>query len=152
MRSDFYDLICSMYHHRKTRLSYKKYNHEDTKKPICTLCADDNKSRIINENDSMFVLPNRVSYDIFEGMRVLEHLMIVPKNHRESLAEFTERERIDFMTLASYYESQGYTILARGKGSHMRSVNHQHTHLLKLDNQKARVYFYLRKPYFMIKL
>lgn len=140
-----------MYHYRKTRKSYKTLNANDTTKPVCTLCDEDNKPRIIKENSSMILLPNRVSYDIFEGMRVVEHLMIVPKRHIEHMKDFTDQEKMDFMSLAGEFEAKGYNVYARGAKSATRSVAHQHTHLIKADNKKARSIVYIAKPYFLIR-
>lgn len=140
-----------MYHYRKTRTSYKRLNAGDAAKPVCTLCDEDNKPRIVRENETMILLPNRVSYDIFEGMRVIEHLMIVPKRHVEGLDEFTDQEKLDFMAFAGEFEAKGYNVYARGAKSATRSVAHQHTHLIKLDNKKAKSIVYIAKPYFLIR-
>lgn len=98
----------------------------------------------------MYVIPNRVSYDMFESMRVVDHLMVIPKKHHESMATFDDAEKIDAMKIIGEYEALGYNIYARAKDSISRSVKHQHTHLLKLDNKPSNLVIYARKPYFMI--
>jgi len=138
-----------MYHFRKTRKHYTKLNKADKHLDGCTFCTGLSVN-IIAESETMVVVPNRVSYDVFEGRRVLEHLMIIPKRHVESIHHFTKQEKMDMVDFAGEYEAIGYNVYARGAGSVTRSVNHQHTHLIKLDNKKRKLIFYLRKPYILI--
>jgi diadenosine tetraphosphate (Ap4A) HIT family hydrolase len=139
-----------VYHFRKTKKKYSKLNAGDKKVSICTLCNENNKPNVIKDNDTMLVLRNRVSYDIFEGRRVTDHLMIVPKRHVEKVGEFTDKEKLDFMSLAGEYEAQGYNVYARGMGNISRSVKHQHTHLIKTTSQKTKAVLYIAKPHILI--
>lgn len=138
-----------MYHYRKTRTAYRKHNANDVKLEECTFCRDQS-DKIVKENDTMYVIPNRVSYDMFESMRVLDHLMVIPKKHHESMATFDDAEKIDAMKIMGEYEALGYNVYARAKDSVSRSVKHQHTHLIKLDNKPSNLVIYARKPYIMI--
>lgn len=139
-----------MRHFRKTIQSYKSYNAEDKLAVGCTFCSDNNIPRVISENDTMFVMSNRVSYDMFAGQRVASHLMVISKRHVETLKDFTKNEKLDYMEIISEYEAQGYDIYARGVGSIARSVKHQHTHLIKLVKRSPNVFFFIQKPYFLI--
>lgn len=141
-----------MNHYRKTKHSYVRLNHLDTKSAVCTLCNEENMSRIVYQNDTMFVLPNRVAYDVFEGRRVLDHLMVAPKRHAESIYVFTNEEKLDFATIIGEYEAKGYNIYARSVDSSSRSVRHQHTHLIKLDHRKVKLMVFAQKPYFLLKV
>lgn len=98
----------------------------------------------------MYIMPNRVSYDLFEERRVTDHLMVVPKRHVETLADFTKEENLDYMALIGKYEQQGYNVYARGVGSITRSVAHQHTHLIKLRDKKSSLIIFTRKPHFLL--
>lgn len=144
-----------MHHYRKTRKNYKHHNNNDTPGrcpfPTCGEAEMDSQL-ILFENKTMAVIANRISYDTFETLEVEEHLLVIPKRHLETFAEFTSQEMLDLMHIVSDYEQKGYSIYARGVGSINRSVKHQHTHLLKLKNKKANLLFYLRKPYFVAKL
>lgn len=100
----------------------------------------------------MFVVKNRVSYDMFEGKKVLDHVMVIPKTHHESLRNFTDAEKIDAMNIMAEYEGRGYNVYARGVGSSTRSVSHQHTHMLKLSDKQATFMLYARKPYVLVNL
>lgn len=86
---------------------------------------------------------------MFEGRRVIDHIMVIPKHHRESLADFTDQEKTDQMAIMGDYESRGYNIYARGKGSISRSVDHQHTHLIKLSDKKPSFVFFAERPHIL---
>ena len=141
-----------MYHYRKTIQTYKRLNKADKGRPTCTFCNEIGGPNIIAENDTMFIIPNRVSYDVFEGRRVTGHFMVIPKRHVEMLGEFTDQEKIDQMTILGEYEAKGYNVYARGVGSVTRSVKHQHTHLIKANDKKARLFIYASKPHFLVKV
>jgi diadenosine tetraphosphate (Ap4A) HIT family hydrolase len=142
-----------MYHFRKTRETYARHNSGDKQQPTCTFCNELKKAtNVIEEGKTMFVIPNRVSYDIFEGRKVTGHLMIIPKRHVESLKDFTDEEAAEFVRMSAKYESNGYNVYARAIGNISRSVLHQHTHLIKTDARRTRAIFFIRKPYFLIKL
>lgn len=139
-----------MLHYRKTKLTYNKHRKNDSSKDECVFCGDANQERMLEDNETMFVIPNRVFYDMFEGRRVEDHVMVIPKAHREGYSEFTEKERSDAMALIGDYETKGYNVYARGMGSPSRSVKHQHTHLIKLIDKPSKVIIFTKKPYILI--
>jgi diadenosine tetraphosphate (Ap4A) HIT family hydrolase len=139
-----------MHHYRKTIKDYSAHNAKDKVSSGCTLCKEVGQARVVYENDTMFIIPNRVSYDMFEGRRVLEHFMVIPKRHVETLSEFTDEEKIDQMTIAGEYEAKGFNAYARGVGSVSRTVKHQHTHLIKLVNKRSNFVLFAQKPYILI--
>jgi ATP adenylyltransferase len=139
-----------MYHYRKTRQHYAKLNKADQDKEGCNFC-NYLEGDIVAESATMVIIPNRVSYDFFEGRAVQDHLMIIPKRHVESIHDFIKQEKLDMADFAGEYEIRGYNVYARGAGSITRSVKHQHTHLIKVDDTKrARFIFHLQKPYILI--
>lgn len=140
-----------MHHYRKTKKQYAAYNAGDKATSGCTFCKEVSGEKVIFENNTMFVIPNRVSYDMFEGRRVIDHLMVIPKRHSESLSDFTDEEKLDQMAIAGSYESRGYNVYARGVASISRSVAHQHTHLIKLTDKKPSFVFYANKPYILLE-
>jgi hypothetical protein len=140
-----------MYHYRKTRQTYRKLNAGDNTQGECNFCLKTTYEAAIFQNHSMYVIPNRVSYDMFEGMKVLDHLMVIPKAHHDTMATFSDAEKIDAMNIISHYEARGYSVYARAVGSVTRSVRHQHTHLIKLSDKPSRVIIFARKPYFLFK-
>jgi diadenosine tetraphosphate (Ap4A) HIT family hydrolase len=121
------------------------FNQKDTKKTVCTFCDEKNLEKAIRQTDTVYVIPNRVKYDMFEGRRVLDHLLVVPKKHRESVSSFTAQEQQDIMGIIGDYEAQGYHFFGRGKQTITRSVTHQHTHLVKVENKWPFIFVYLHK-------
>jgi hypothetical protein len=55
------------------------------------------------------------------------------------------------MDQVAEYEANGYNVYARGVGFAHRSVNHQHTHLIKVTNKKPRLAVFLQSPYYLFK-
>lgn len=141
-----------MLHYRKTKIAYKKHNASDAMHSECGFCKEETQTRVVYENKTMFVIPNRVSYDMFEGRKVTDHVMVIPKAHHESFSSFNDQEKIDAMTIVADYESRGYNVYARGVGSISRSVKHQHTHLIKLADRMSNVVIYARKPYLLLDI
>jgi diadenosine tetraphosphate (Ap4A) HIT family hydrolase len=142
-----------MRHSRTTVQRYAKLNKDDKSLQECTFCHEyKTKANVIFENETMFVIPNRVPYDMFEGQRVTDHFMVIPKRHVEAIKGFTEQEIRDQMTVLGAYEKKGYDVYARGVGNIARSVKHQHTHLIKGDNKRKlpRFLLFISKPYLLI--
>ena len=140
-----------MHHLRKNRLEYFKLNSTDKHKEGCSLCVGAASEVLYDETESLAVMHNRMPYDFFEAVKTTgEHYMIVPKQHRDSLAEFTDSERRQYFDLISKYEATGFSIYSRGAGSSTRSQPHQHTHLIKLAHKQPRFFVYITKPYFVL--
>ena len=138
-----------MYHHRKALKRYKSF--PKPKSDECHFCGKDQVA-IVAETEHARIIRNRVSYDVWELRKVVEHLMVIPKRHVTSLKGLHDAERIDIMKIIGDYESRGYNVYARSAGNLMRSVPHQHTHLIKTAGKLAKFTFYLKKPYIFIKL
>lgn len=139
-----------MHHFRRTKKRYLSLNKKSAASSDCSFCTSAKDEAIITENDTMYVVKNRVSYDIFEGYHVSDHLLILPKEHRASIAEFLPDEAQDFVALAGEYEAKGYSVYARGFDSPARSVAHQHTHLIKIEGKASKVILYTAKPHVLI--
>ncbi len=141
-----------MYRSRKTK---NKYNPEQAIKrhalgvSHCPFC---NKHiEVVKQAKYFLVVVNGFAYDYWELMNVEDHLMIIPVRHILSIAELTDKERIEWVSLVAYYESRGYNIYLREKDNITKSVPHQHTHLIKTKNKHAKFFVYLRRPYFTFK-
>jgi hypothetical protein len=139
-----------MYHYRKTRQIYSSFNAGDTIHDDCSFCSEQLQDEAVLDNDTMYVVPNRVKYDMFEGMKVTDHLMVIPKAHHETIQTFSDAEKLDAMNIISDYEASGYNIYARAVDSVSRSKKHQHTHLIKLDDKPSKVVIFSKKPYVLI--
>lgn len=88
---------------------------------------------------------------MWDMRRVTEHLMVVPKRHVQSLADLTSEERSGIMDIIAEYEGKEYNVYARARNSAMRSMGHQHTHLIKTSGRITRGVIFFKKPYFLLR-
>lgn len=136
-----------MYHYRKTHKIYKSF----PKPSGCSFCEDDLAAKAVKITEHAYVIPNRVSYDLWEMREVTEHLMIVPKQHIHGFGELSDAAKVDIMNLMAEYEVQGYNVYARGVDNGQRSVDHQHTHLLRTKPTPVRGSLVIKRPYVVVK-
>lgn len=115
---------------------------------FCAVNTEDNK--IVDESATMFVIHNRTSYDLFEGIPVHEHLMLIPRKHHIAMDTLDDTERKEYIDLMCKYEAAGYSVYGRGLPNMERSMEHIHLHLLKLDGCRVKNLLYIDKPYLMI--
>lgn len=79
--------------------------------------------------------------------------MIVPKQHTNKLGDLSGDAAKEFFALVEQYEEQNYNLYARSVHSTVRSIPHQHTHLIKLDGKQRKFLMMVRKPwYFRISI
>lgn len=118
----------------------------------CPFCDEKSQTgKVIYENNSIYVIPNLTKYDLWEMVDVTDHLLVIPKRHVTALSQLSKAERLDIMNTCADYEEKGYSVYARGVGFIKRSVEHQHTHLIKTKNVKARLMLFMKRPYILIK-
>ena len=131
----------------------KKYRQHKKahKSVVCNFCnlveSDDNQ--IIEQTKHHTIIKNQFSYDLWDGCGVTEHLLIIPKRHVTSLAELYKDELADYLNQVVRFEAKNYSVYARAPGNGTKSVAHQHTHLIKIDNKPRKFLVYLSKPYFL---
>jgi len=131
---------------RKTEKRYKQYARQRTND--CDFCEfSTDLDHVIAEYPHFWVVTNMFSYDIWDGISVVEHLMVVPKRHVDGIGHFGGAESKEFLKIISQYESDGYSIYARAAQNIAKSIPHQHTHLIKLGNKKARALLFVHKPH-----
>jgi diadenosine tetraphosphate (Ap4A) HIT family hydrolase len=104
------------------------------------------------ETEFSYVIPNKIEYDLWESHRVLEHHMVLPKRHAESISEMNDQERQDMLQIIADYEAKGFNIYARGVGGPTRSIAHQHTHLIRIQPDRPKLIVHIKKPHFLIRL
>ena len=140
-----------MLQYRASAKHARRMNSHDkrTKKP-CPFCDTTQIVEIVSESKTMRVIRNRVPYDMFEGALVVDHLMVTPKQHRTAFAQFTDEEKIDYLSVVADYEGEDYNVYTRSVGSQTRSVAHLHTHLLKVPGRRVKFLLYFSKPYMLI--
>lgn len=121
--------------------SYKKYieNHAN----FCDFCEiERSASKVIADHQYFRIVTNAFPYAVWDGGRVEEHFLIAPHRHIESVSNFTDDERREYISLISHYESLGYCFYGRGRGSNYKSIPHQHTHIMKFT-QPISIQIYL---------
>src|SRR3982751_1710470 len=103
-----------MRHYRKTLKEYAQRNADDKQHAGCSYCNDHihKTYKLVKEGKTMVLVHNRVKYDMFEGQRVTENLMVIPIRHVESLADFTDEEKLEYMAILGEYEAQNYDVYA----------------------------------------
>ena len=116
--------------------------------PFCIILKG--HPQYIEETRSLKVIRNRLPYSIWDGQGVLDHLMIVPKQHTDTLSSLSQAAATEYISLVGKYEAAGYNLYARAPSSTVKSVVHQHTHLLRLDGKQRCFIALLRKPYFRL--
>lgn len=125
--------------HRKTNVSN-----------ACPFCdVNEDEPRYVEETKHLKVIRNTHPYSIWDGQGVTDHLMIIPKRHTDRLGELSAEGATEYIKLVDKYESMGYNLYARAPASTIKSVTHQHTHLIKPDHINRRFVFLLRKPFYI---
>ena len=141
----------------RTRKSRKAYN-PDSKRVLyknnpkaCPFC-DISALEIVENGKLVRVVHNIFPYEYWEFMDVTDHLLVVPIRHVSSLGHLTKDEKLEVMELLAKYEAQGYNIYARTADNTLKTIPHQHTHLIKTKDKKAKAVLYSQKPYFILKI
>jgi diadenosine tetraphosphate (Ap4A) HIT family hydrolase len=137
-----------MTRNRRTELLYKEHKNNNENK-TCNFC-EVKTEEIVKEFDYFKLIVNLFPYDIWDSTVVKTHYMLIPKKHIIGLSELGEEERIEYINLIADYESSGYSVYSRSSTSHMKSVIHQHTHLIKLGTKRKSFVFYSKSPYLLL--
>ena len=128
-------------------IQYKIYQKKNIAGcPLCNIKPTD--SKYISESKHFQVIRNDFPYSIWDGQKVTEHLMIVPKDHRDTLIGLPEAAFVEYMALVTKYENSGYNIYTRSKQSVTRSVIHHHTHFIR-SGSKIRFVLMTRWPFYV---
>jgi len=138
----------------KSEKEYKKLKKTRAKVDGCVFCKFDKqpgKEEVIKEFTDFWVVENTFPYDIWDDQGVVDHIMVVPKRHMESLGEMNTDEMTEFSCIIGSYDKLGYSIYARSFKNSIKSVPHQHTHLIKLDAKEISFMIYSKKPHVLIK-
>ncbi|MDR0397816.1 MAG: HIT domain-containing protein [Candidatus Nomurabacteria bacterium] len=118
---------------RQVEARYLKYK---SKHPECTFCKigkKGNGNEIIDETKHFWIVTNLFPYELWDGRKVLTHLLVVPKDHFHNIDEMTHSERITLIEILGRYEKRGYSFYGRAPQNASRSMEHQHTHLIKVE-------------------
>jgi diadenosine tetraphosphate (Ap4A) HIT family hydrolase len=133
---------------KKEEIRYSIYRKEIHTKTDCVFCDYTNKDGcFVSETKSFMIIQNLFPYSQWDGQGVLDHKLIVPKKHTDTLSDLTSPEAFEYINIVASHELQGYSVYSRAPSSTRKTVVHQHTHLIKLDNQTKNIVLYVRKPY-----
>ncbi|TAL14735.1 hypothetical protein EPN95_01970 [Patescibacteria group bacterium] len=130
----------------KLERAYREHmKHIDSS--VCTFCKIDKGHKQFVEGTKYFkVIKNQFPYSLWDAQGVSDHLMIVPREHIRSLAELDDKAKVEYVNILQKYEKRGYNIYARAPQSVMKSIVHQHTHLIKPDGPVKKFVLTVRKP------
>jgi diadenosine tetraphosphate (Ap4A) HIT family hydrolase len=135
---------------RAAMLAYDKHLRERDPNTNCDFCnTADAGINVVAEYTHCYVMANTFPYTQWELREVVEHLLIVPRRHVTSLSKLSSEESKELVTLLGKYEQDGYDIFARSPSSTTRTLIHQHTHLIKSRDKRARGVVFWRKPYIL---
>lgn len=137
---------------RKEELEYRNYKNTVLKnRSDCVFCQIDKfDSQFIKGTKHFKVVNNTFPYSIWDGELVADHLMIVPKVHTDKLGNLTKNSAIEFVKLIEEFEDKGFNLYARAPSSSIKSVVHQHTHMIKPLGRRRKFLIFSRKPYIRI--
>lgn len=133
---------------RKEEKQYMRHHklHHVSKCPFCEINPDE----IVEETANYYVLCALFPYSMWDGQKIDDHLLISPKKHTDKLGGSSAEAAAEFLNIVDKYETDGYNLYARAPGSIIKSVVHQHTHLIKLVGKRKKFIFYIKKPYIRI--
>lgn len=139
---------------QKCEKAYREIKKTRTKSTGCVFCSlgdESRKDEIITDHKYFWLVKNIFAYDIWDDQGVIDHIMLVPKRHFESIGEMNNDERLEYATIIGDHDNNGYSSYARSSKNGIKSVPHQHTHLIKLDKNELTFLFYSKNPYILYK-
>ena len=114
----------------------------------CEFCklVNHNSEQVIRRGTHFIIAKNIFPYSYWDYQGVADHLLIIPNKHTEKLGDLPPAAASEFITLIDAYEDQGYNVYARAPKSSIKSIAHQHTHLIKPGGKVVKMLIYHRKP------
>ena len=135
---------------RRQESEYKKYL-KTAKSEGCVFCAiQKGADQYLEETEYFKVIKNNFPYSLWDGQTVVDHLMIIPKKHTDNLKTMESSEKIEYVDLLEKYEKKGYNAYLRAPVSVIKTVIHQHTHLIKTEGGPKKLVLHMRKPYIRV--
>lgn len=115
--------------------------------PFCDISPS--SPSFIEETANFVVINNTFPYSMWDGQSVVEHLMVVPKVHTNTLRNLTAAQSKEYLDILRQYEEYGYNVYTRSQQSVTRSIVHHHTHFIKTNNQERSLLILLRRPFYL---
>ena len=123
----------------------KKYSTD--KIGNCPFCNRDNQM-LVKAYEYFNVIKNKYPYKYWDTSLVEEHLLIAPKRHIDSIINFTEEELKEYQSIEKEYSDNNYEIFFRPAKAHTKSIEHFHTHAIKLKLGFLKFFIFINKPFF----
>jgi diadenosine tetraphosphate (Ap4A) HIT family hydrolase len=136
------------YRSRKETLRYRRHLKESPPNEVCAFCAlKKGDPQFVRQYEHFIVVRNTFPYTYWDGVNVTDHLMILPMQHTDTLADLPEAVAKEYLQILSDYEQGGYSSYARAPNSVIKSVAHHHTHLIKSGTKRGKFVVYVKSPY-----
>lgn len=97
-----------------------------------------------------FIIKNIYKYDVWDNRQVSEHLLLIPKRHIDGLSALTKAEFADYNSELVKADREGYEVFTRPSGGETKTVDHLHTHLIKIGPEVITWLLYIRKPHILL--
>ncbi len=139
---------------KKEIKNYRQHQkHVEKPQDMCAFCEINKSSpQLVKLAKHFKIVQNIFPYSHWDSQTVDDHLVVVPNQHTDTLSDLSAPAAQEFVQIISEYESNGYSVWARPPGAITKSLQHQHTHLIKLSGKSVRFLLYLRRPYFRFLL
>ena len=138
----------------KGEMKYRAIKKTMTTSAGCRFCGFQDQSRkdeILENHKYFWLVKNIFPYHIWDDQNIEDHIMLVPKRHIISIGDMNDDELLEYSKVIGKYDKLGYSVYARSAQNTLKSIPHQHSHLLKLDNKEITFMVYNKKPYVLIK-
>ncbi len=117
----------------------------------CAFCGiKDGQKAFVKQYKDFVVIRNSFPYTYWDGLDVIDHLMIIPVEHTDTLADLPEHVAKEYLQILGEYEQAGYSSYARAPSSLIKSVVHHHTHLIKSGTKRSKAVLQVKTPYIRI--
>ncbi len=98
---------------------------------VCALCDKDGTRISVEELGPVRVIKNDYPYEVYTGLPVREHLLIITQRHISLLGQLSNVEAEKYWTACTEYSDKGYTIVTQAAHNSLRSIpDHIHSHLI----------------------
>lgn len=135
---------------RKEEKQYQKQRRRRKVNVACTFCViTEGHDEFIEEGEFFKIITNAFRYSYWDEQDVEHQVMLIPKQHVDSIRRLPVEAASEFLEFVGQYEEKGYSIYARPPQSVTKTVQHQHTHLIKTTGKRKNLIVYSKKPFLL---
>lgn len=132
-----------MFRSPQTIKAYHRHHANLPKNVACEFCTFQNgHPQIIKDYGDLLVVRNKFPYKMWDNYFVNDQIMLIPKRHITSIAEFDSSEDQQFLTAVKDYESRDYCTYSRVPSAKSKSIAHLHIHFIKLSDKHVDTVLY----------